>query len=690
MRFGAIFLAAVCLSSRPLLADAGMACLFGDHMVLQRSAHVPVWGTAAPGEPVAVELGAAHAETVAGQDGHWRVDLDLLHAPADPLQMVVQAKNRILISDILVGEVWLAGGQSNMEFALSQSDHAREDIASADNRLLRQFKVAKAGSAVPQESCVGHWVVSSPATAGSFSAVAYFFGLTLQRELGVPVGLISSNYGGSNIESWLSPEALATLPSIAPVAEERIRESTTYPARLKQYQADYAAWQSRYRRDDPSPPKPAGAHVSPPVLTDKDVTVHVPGDIAGSDPALANGGAVWLSRTVDIPETAAGTYLPIYFGKLGEFDQVFWNGVRFGATTADASDAVISSNRSETGRRYDVPGDRVKAGPATLTMRLFNPVGPPSMEGSPRADGVKFDGAWHMRVDATLPPLDAEARATFPRRIPTAPSERSLAMELFNTMIHPLVPYAMRGVIWFQGEANVSHGYGYRVEFPALIRDWREKWKEGDFPFLYCQIANFGAHASHPGESAMAELRESQSLALALPNTGEAITIDLGEEADIHFRDKQPAGVRLARLALAGTYAKPIPSSGPVFKAMQPEGHAIRISFLHAEDGLIARPIPSTYRRKSLMAESVPLVRASPHSQLEGFAVCGKDHVCHWADATIDGDTVMVSSKEVPNPVAVRYAWADNPITNLYNRAGLPAAPFRTDDFPLSTEGRGY
>ena len=687
MRLGAIVLSVTFFASRLLLADARMACVFGDHMVLQRSAQVPLWGVAVPGEAVAISLGSAHADTVAGQDGHWRVDLDLLHAPAEPLQMVVQARNRILLSDVVIGEVWLAGGQSNMEFALAQSDHAKEDIAASDNRLLRQFKVAKAGDAVAQDFCSGHWDVSSPATAGAFSAVAYYFGLALQHDLHVPIGLIGSNYGGSNIEAWLSPEAVAALPSIGPAAAATIREAGTYAARVEQYRADYAAWQSRYHHEDTNSPVP---HTSPPILTDKDKAVNVPGDITGADPALANGGAIWLSRTVTVPQTSAGTYLAIHFDRIGEFDQVFWNGVRFGATTADHSDAVAASEHSDSGHRYDVPGDRVKVGPAILTMRIVNPAGPPAMEGVPKADGIKFDGPWRMRVDSVQGPLDAEARASFPRRPATPAAERAVPTELFNAMIHPLIPYAMRGVIWFQGESNVGRGYGYRVTFPALIQDWRAQWKQGDFPFYYCQIANFGPHVSHPRESAEAELRESQSLALALPNTGEAITIDLGEEADIHFRDKQPAAVRLARLALAGTYGRPVQASGPVFHSMKIEGHTIRLSFLHASDGLVARPIPTTYRRKSLLVESVPLVRPSPQSQLEGFAVCGEDHVWRWADASIDGDTVVVSSKETPNPIAVRYAWADNPITNLYNKQGLPAAPFRTDDFPVSTQTKRF
>jgi sialate O-acetylesterase len=380
----------------------------------------------------------------------------------------------------------------------------------------------------------------------------------------------------------------------------------------------------------------------------------------------------------------------VNLGKVSEFEQVFWDGVRFGSTTAEDSNAVISSDRTEDGRRYDVPGDRVKSGTATITVHLFNPIGPPAMEGVPRAEGLKFDGSWHLRVEATEPPIDAAARASFPTLLPTAPSGRSLPTQLFNTMIHPLIPYAIRGVIWYQGEANVSHGYGYREEFPALIRDWRAQWKEGDFPFYYCQISNYGPHVTVPRESPEAELRESQSLALALPNTGEAITIDLGEEADIHFRDKQPVGLRLARLALAGTYGKSVQSSGPVFKSMKVEGHAVRIAFLHAEGGLIARPIPATYMPKSSTGKSVPLVRPSPQSQLEGFAICGDDHVWQWANAHLDGDTVIVSSPEVSKPIAVRYAWAENPITNLYNRDGLPAAPFRTDNFPVSTQDRRY
>lgn len=261
---------------------------------------------------------------------------------------------------------------------------------------------------------------------------------------------------------------------------------------------------------------------------------------------------------------------------------------------------------------------------------------------------------------------------------------------LFNGMIHPLIPCAMRGVIWYQGESNTSSAHQYRTTFPLMIKDWRSRWTEGDFPFYFCQLPNFKEKKVQPGESAWAELRDAQTSALDLPNTGQAILIDIGEEGDLHPPNKKDAGERLARIALARTYGQNVAWSGPVFDSMTAKDGKVHIRFQHAAGGLVARPLPETYPLKTSSSKMIPLVRNSPQSELEGFAVCGEDRQWKWADAKIEGDSVSVWSPQVPTPVAVRYAWADNPTCNLYNGNGLPAAPFRTDDFPGLTHGNKY
>lgn len=300
-------------------------------------------------------------------------------------------------------------------------------------------------------------------------------------------------------------------------------------------------------------------------------------------------------------------------------------------------------------------------------------------------------GEWLAKVETALPPLESVALSALPSRPAAVPYDpQNVAGYLFNGMISPVIPYGLRGVIWYQGEGNWNRGYQYRTEFPALIKDWRAKWGRGDFPFYYCQVANLSAHPAKPGNSEQAELREAQSMALALPNTGQAILIDIGEENNIHPANKVEVGDRLARIALARDYGKNVVYSGPVYAGMSVEGGKIRVKFTHTDGGLVAKPMPAVYQPLSTDPKTVPVVRNSPGSELEGFAVCGEDRKWQWADAKIDGDTVVAGSAQVPKPVAVRYAWASNPVCNLYNGAGLPTSPFRTDDFPLSSRNNKY
>jgi sialate O-acetylesterase len=380
----------------------------------------------------------------------------------------------------------------------------------------------------------------------------------------------------------------------------------------------------------------------------------------------------------------AGIYLPMHFGAMHEFDDVYWNGVRIGGTSAEASTSMNDSNRSGLTRRYDVPARMMQAGEGTLAIRLFNPVVAPSIDSVPRGE-TALQGDWSAKIESTLPSLDAAGKTAFPHRPAVPSNERSEPTALYNAMIHPLIPFAIRGVIWMQGEANTGRAFQYRTTFPAMIRDWRAQWGEDDFPFYFCQLANWQEKVSAPGDSNLAELREAQSMALALPNTGEVVTIDVGESGDVHFRDKKTVGLRMARIAMAKDYGHPMSYSGPVYASSEPAGSGMRIHFKFTDGGLVAAPVPATYKEKSTYTTSLPLVRNSPKSELEGFQICGADHRWVWANAKIKDDTVLVSSSQVPAPIAVRYGWANNPTVNLYNGAGLPADPFRTDDFPAAT-----
>jgi sialate O-acetylesterase len=337
-------------------------------------------------------------------------------------------------------------------------------------------------------------------------------------------------------------------------------------------------------------------------------------------------------------------------------------------------------------RHYLVPPTLLKEGLNQLAVRIFAPAEPPGFSWYPSISGTRMLGGWMAKAEYDLPALDSVAKSA----VPPLTGQHVLPGRLFNGMVHPILPYAIRGVLWYQGESNVGNAGLYRTSFPLLIRDWRQHWQQGDFPFYFCQLANYLAKTDRPGESQWAELREAQAQTLTVPNTGMAVLIDTGEAEDVHPQTKQTAGERLALIALAKTYGRAVPHSGPAFASMRIEGGAIRLCFQSESlgEGLVARDVPDSHDVMRKSGRKAPLVRNSPDSQLEGFAICGPDKKWVWAHASIDGDTVLVSSVHVPAPIAVRYGWSDNPTCNLYNKAGLPAPPFRTDEFVLASASR--
>lgn len=667
-------------------AETTRPCIFSDHMVLQAGDRIPIWGKANPGQIVRVSVAGRSAQTTASSDGRWRVNLDLHDRAGGPYQLTIDADSAITISDVLVGEVWLAGGQSNMEFALRDAIGGQQEIAQSANSQLREFRMEKVSALQPVETCNAKWELASPETSGHFTAIGYYFAKELQSQLHVPLALVSSYYGGSDVEAWLSPEGFDQLPDMKPSADVMLREVRSFPDRVAGYRKEYTAWQEKWHREDP--PTDKEKYASP----DADLTgwrsVEVPGSF--TDPALANGGVLWLRRTIDVPQWLVDArYRGLNVGLLRDTDRVYWNGVEVGHTTVEDTNSLNDHTHSASTRRYNVPGELLKVGKATIAIRLFDPVEPPSISEMSH-DQYEFKGPWLEKIEFAEPPVDEAAKASFPRSPATPAAERLVATDLFNAMINPLVPYGVKGVLWYQGESNTARAWQYRESFPALIHDWRAHWGQSHLPFYFCQLANCQAKTTEPKDSEWAELRDAQSFTLSLPETGQAVILDVGEENDIHPRDKKTVGHRLALIALARDYGKNVVYSGPIYKSSERVGASIRIHFNFVAGGLIAAPISATFESNSTQKEAVKQVRNSPGSQLEGFQICGADHKWAWADAKIDGETVFVSSPQVADPIAVRYAWADNPTVNLYNSANLPAAPFRTDEFPLSTKNEHF
>ncbi len=667
-------------------ADVVLPAIFSDHAVLQSAEKVPIWGKADPGEKVIVSLGDAKAEAQAGGDGRWQVALETKSSAEGPLDLIVEGKNKLVIRDVLVGEVWVCSGQSNMELAMpSTFGQVQQEISQSANPMLRQFLVEKNSSLEPIDTMRGKWAVCSPNSVVQFTAVGYYFGKMLQKELKRPVGLINTSWGSTPCESWTSSEGLDADPVLKARKNELLTEAQTFPQRLKEFAAAFRNWEIKYDRQSRLTPDIA-EWASPAASITDWKPFKVPGLFAQA--GLPDSGTVWLRKLVTVNVESASHDLELKLGLINGFDTVYWNGEKVGETSPD-----LPGSRNL--RTYIIPGKLVKAGEGTLAIRISNPAGGAGIE-APKdapplmAGPIPLNGEWLAKEESRWPELSEEARKEYPQAPNSLPETRFIATTLYNAMISPIIPYAIRGVIWYQGEANASRALQYRTAFPLMIQDWRSHWGQGDFPFYFCQLANYAAKQDAPGESSWAELREAQSRALEQPSTGMAVLIDIGEEGDIHPRNKVDVGDRLAWIALAKNYGKQITFEGPKYRSISVEGEKIRVAFQSTGGGLTAKKLPEISIVRSRFGETRPLIKPLPDSELQGFAICGEDRKWKWAQAKIEGDTVLVWSAEVPKPKEVRYAWASNPTCNLANGAGLPASPFRTDDFPAATQNRKY
>jgi sialate O-acetylesterase len=637
-------------------ADVRLPQFFGDGMVLQREKPVAFWGWADAGEAVTVQLGGKTYAAQPDPTGRWSVTLDAQPA-GGPHVLTVRGKNQVMLSDVLFGDVWVCGGQSNMEWHLSQLGGKYDDLirTTPPNPQIRYVEIRHVTSFVPGDDAptVKGWQSANAQTLPDFSAVGYFFAKSLYDRYQVPIGLVACNWGGTVAEAWMDYESLGPFPHyqqrFVKLRDEQKNASAETPPKLVSWEEAFAQADAGLGRNGTM------AWFSTSLKPTDWKALAVPG--TWEQNGLPDfDGIVWLRREIVLPKSAAGKPLTFSVEGIDDMDVTYFNGQPVGQTEG-----------YNTPRRYVIPGKLVKAGTNVLTIRVIDTGGGGGLTGAP--DSLRLTagrqtfplaGTWQYKIGAKLKDFPPNTRGSGVNpNIPTV---------LYNGMLRAVTPYGIRGVIWYQGESNAGQAYEYRSLFPALIRNWRKNFGQGDVPFLFVQLANFMKPADQPGESAWAELREAQRMALAEPATGMATIIDIGEEKDIHPKNKLDVGRRLALAAMSISYLDPnVVFSGPLYKGMVPEGNKIRLGFEHIAGGLVAKD--------------------SPDGSLRGFAIAGADRKWVWANAKIENNTVLVWSDAVPNPVAVRYAWGDNPVgCNLYNAAELPASPFRTDNWKGITE----
>ncbi len=656
-----LFLLLPLFAASPTLATVRLPALVASHMVLQRERPLLLWGWAAPGERVSLTFrGKTYAATAPDASGRWQATLPPTPA-GGPFTLTVKARNTIVLNDILVGDVWLASGQSNMQFKVKDQPGGYQAVQNADAEIaasnwprIRLFTVAQTVAYRPQADVAGSgWLVCSPATVSAFSAVAYFFGRELHQKYQVPIGLLVSSWGGTPAEAWTSADGLKTLPEFGATVADFAKRTTSLPADQQAAEARQQAFFKSIRTYDQGYLPNGQTWTAPDFDASAWPQMSLPG-VWESTPGLNTyDGIVWFRKEIDLPAALAGQPLTLSVGQVDDADSTFFNGVKVGSTTG-----------YDARRTYQVPAALVRPGRNVITVRVLDTGGGGGIWGDPTALSLRgagltlpLAGLWQYQVGVAQKNLPVPL---FPGGASQAPTS------LFNGMIAPLIPFALKGVIWYQGESNAERAEQYLTLFPALITDWRRHWG-ANFPFLFVQLANFRAAKPEPAESDWAELREAQAKTLALPRTGMATAIDIGNPDDIHPHNKQAVGHRLALAARHVAYGdKTVVYSGPSYTGMVLAGNGIRLKFENIGTGLTAKNTTA----------------------LQGFAVAGADHKFYWANARLEGNEVLVQSEQVKNPVAVRYDWADNPNGTLINKQSLPALPFRTDTWPGITAGK--
>jgi sialate O-acetylesterase len=641
---GLFFLTILCLAG---FANVRLPKIFGDNMVLQRDRAIIVWGWADPKEKITIQLQKQIKTTVAGKDGKWKISLSP-EVAGGPYQLTIKGKNTITFNNILIGDVWICSGQSNMEWPLRMANNGPEEIKQANYPNIRHIKIPNTVASTAQEDIPGgDWKLCTPETAGDFTAVGYFFAKELTKSLNVPIGLINTSWGGTHSETWTSREAfegdaefksmIASMPklNLDSLAKQKtaatIKRIEEIQGPLEQSAETIKTWKELSLDDSRWP------HMKVPGLWEQQAL----GDF---------DGVVWFRKSLMLTAADGSKDATLELGMIDDADDTYVNGVKVGST-----------NGYNQKRNYTVKPGILKEGKNVIAIRVNDTGGGGGIYGEPAflklAVGgtvIPLAGEWSYRVEG----LSKNLTSVGPNSYPTL---------LFNAMVNPLIPYGIKGAIWYQGESNAGRSYQYRKAFPLMITDWRKHWGQGDFPFYFVQLASYNAgNGNSKKGSEWAELREAQTMTLSLPNTGMAVTTDIGDAHDIHPRNKVDVGKRLAAVALSKAYGKNTIDSGPMFKSMEVKGDKAIVTFTNVGAGLMAK---------------------DRYGYLKGFEIAGADKQFHYAKAYIDGNTVVVSQDSVKNPVAVRFGWADEASDdNLFNVEGFPAVPFRTDTWKGITE----
>ncbi|HWD20930.1 MAG TPA: sialate O-acetylesterase [Verrucomicrobiae bacterium] len=650
-RSGAAFFLLM-LSARFCVADTNsplpfVSPIFGDNMVLQRGKANTIWGWSQPGDIVRVEIAGHKASGVAGRDGRWEAKIDPPPA-GGPYTVWIDGAQHVELHEVLVGDVWLCGGQSNMQLGLARTRNGAEEIASANHPEIRIYIVHDHVSYSPTAAPQGKWRICGPKALeedGGFSAVAYYFGRKVQQDIHVPIGLIQDCLGGTTAEAWTSPETVRKLggfeKEMSEVQRLKNRGGPEYGNYIMHWYDDYdlgikGSWEAPELDDAAWKP------------------TQVPGDFHEIG-AETGPNVVWLRKEVMLPDPIPAGRASIHLGVVDRMETTYVNGQWVGA-----------SAWVENPRVYGVKEGILKPGRNVIAVRVFKS----KAKGGFMSDAATLElelgngakvalaGEWKGALS-----VDARPPHTMPLTFENWPVMPSV---LYQGMLAPVAPLALTGAIWYQGEANAERAFQYRSLLPALIGDWRKVFGQGDFPFYVVSLPAFMHRQSEPTEAAWAEMREAQAIAVhRTPQTALAVTVDTGDPDNIHPPDKKIVGERLAACALAQHYGEKIVYEGPTCKGVEKMPGALKLRFAHAEGGLVNKG-----------------------DKIGEFSVAGKDRKWFWADARIEGETVVVTAPGCPEPVAARYAWQSNPEATLYNGAGFPAVPFRTDDWPEIAEAK--
>ena len=639
----ALFLLVTFLSN----ANVRMPLLFSDGMVLQRNKVIPVWGWADANEKVEVHFNKQTKTIIADQNGKWMMKLDSEKA-GGPFELIISGKNKIVIKDVWVGEVWICSGQSNMEFQMYKTKNSKDEIEDSNYPMIRHFGVAQdLSGSLKEDLKAGKWAVCHKETISDFTAVGFFFAKKLYAELKIPIGIINTSWGGTCVETWTSRQAfekndefkamIADVPQVDMDAVFEIYKKSVLD-NIKKVQGFDVIMANENQFKDLNFKDANWPEIKVPSLWENQ-------QIGNID------GIVWMRKTIVLSAEQAKKEAVLHLSKVDDEDVTYVNGVQVG-----------TNNIWEAQRVYTIPAGVLKEGTNVIAVRISDYSGGGGIYGDPadlridfKDSNIMLEGLWKFNVV----------------QVKIAISPNSYPSLLYNAMVNPLIPYAFQGVLWYQGEANVWRAKQYKKAFPLMITDWRTKWNQGDFPFYFVQLSTFNEfNGNSKVGSRWAELREAQTETLQLPNTGMVVTTDIGNAKDIHPTNKQDVGARLAAIALNNLYGKKQVCSGPMYKSMEIKENQIILAFDKAGSGL----------------------SSSDNSEnVKGFEIAGADKVFYAAKAIIKNNIVIVSCEKVPNPVAVHYGWADDDTEiNLFNKEKFPASPFRTDDWEMITANEIY